>query len=63
MCSLQALVVYDFSFFFLDSEIIQETRDGNLIRHNLETKKTTILLSNITYVSTLLICLPCKKQH
>ncbi|KAM3933643.1 inactive dipeptidyl peptidase 10-like [Leptodactylus fuscus] len=34
-----------------DSEIIQETRDGNLMRLNLETKKTSILLSNITYTS------------
>ncbi|KAG8585818.1 hypothetical protein GDO81_005160 [Engystomops pustulosus] len=34
-----------------DSEIIQETRDGNLIRQNLETQKTTILLSNTSYMS------------
>ncbi|XP_069615973.1 inactive dipeptidyl peptidase 10-like [Ranitomeya imitator] len=33
-----------------DTEIIQETQDGNLIKQNLETKKTTILLSNITYL-------------
>ncbi|XP_056418148.1 inactive dipeptidyl peptidase 10-like isoform X2 [Hyla sarda] len=38
-------------FWASDSEIIQETRDGNLVRENLETKKTTILLSNITYMS------------
>ncbi|XP_075706314.1 inactive dipeptidyl peptidase 10-like [Rhinoderma darwinii] len=44
--------VYIPNFFWAsDSEIIQETRDGNLIRQNLETKKTTILLSNITYMS------------
>ncbi|XP_073419557.1 inactive dipeptidyl peptidase 10-like [Dendrobates tinctorius] len=38
-------------FWASDTEIIQETQDGNLISQNLETKKTTILLSNITYMS------------
>ncbi|KAM8977521.1 inactive dipeptidyl peptidase 10-like [Pelodytes ibericus] len=31
-----------------DSEIIMETRDGDLIKQNLETKKASIILSNIT---------------
>ncbi|XP_072255145.1 inactive dipeptidyl peptidase 10-like [Pyxicephalus adspersus] len=34
-----------------DSEIILETRDGNLIRQNLETKKSSLLLNNITFLS------------
>ncbi|KAM4047833.1 inactive dipeptidyl peptidase 10-like isoform 2-T2 [Anomaloglossus baeobatrachus] len=38
-------------FWASDTEIIQETQDGNLISQNLETKKATILLSNITYMS------------
>ncbi|XP_075053804.1 inactive dipeptidyl peptidase 10-like [Mixophyes fleayi] len=33
------------------SEIILETRDGNLIRQNLDTNKSSILLSNITFMS------------
>ncbi|XP_073519855.1 inactive dipeptidyl peptidase 10-like [Phyllobates terribilis] len=38
-------------FWASDTEIIQETQDGNLISQNLETKKTTILLSNTTYMT------------
>ncbi|KAM9319965.1 inactive dipeptidyl peptidase 10-like [Gastrophryne carolinensis] len=34
-----------------DSEIILETKDGNLIRHNLETKKSVLLLNNFTFLS------------
>ncbi|XP_068121285.1 inactive dipeptidyl peptidase 10-like isoform X2 [Hyperolius riggenbachi] len=34
-----------------DSEIILETKDGNLIRQNLETKKSSLLLNNVTFLS------------
>ncbi|KAM4702041.1 inactive dipeptidyl peptidase 10-like [Discoglossus pictus] len=38
-------------FWINDSDIILETRDGNLVQHNLETKKMNILLSNSTLMS------------
>ncbi|XP_040197068.1 inactive dipeptidyl peptidase 10-like isoform X1 [Rana temporaria] len=34
-----------------DSEIILETRDGNLIQQNLETKKSNVLLNNVTFLA------------
>ncbi|XP_075449273.1 inactive dipeptidyl peptidase 10-like [Ascaphus truei] len=38
-------------FWASDSEIVLETRDGSLIQQNLETKKSSTLLSNITLMS------------